>query len=55
MATWDESECSDASSESEDDCANIAFMADIDDDSESSGSGSESKSGEVFLNSLELS
>lgn len=44
MATWDDSESSEV--ESEDDHANIALMADIDDDADSSGS--ESESDEVF-------
>lgn len=48
MATWDDSESSESSPESEDDCANMAFMADTDDEAESSGSRSKSDSNEVF-------
>lgn len=36
MATWDDYESSESSSESEDDCANMAFMADTDDEADSS-------------------
>lgn len=49
MATWDDSESSESSSESEDDCANMAFLADTDDEAESSGSESEYDSNEVFF------
>lgn len=48
MATWDDSESSDASLESDGDCANAVFMADTGSEAESFGSKSESDSEEVF-------
>lgn len=48
MATWDDSESSESSSKSKDDCANMAFMADTYDGAESSRSELESDSNEVF-------
>ena len=48
MATWDDSDTSDADSESNDERANITLMANVSEDSEASGSDSESDTEEVF-------
>ena len=48
MATWDDSDSSEADSESDDERANIALMANISEDSEASESDSESDTEEVF-------
>ena len=48
MATWDDSDTSEADSESDDERANIALMANITEDSEASESESESDTEEVF-------
>ena len=48
MATWDNSDTSEADSESDDERANIALMENVSEDSEASGSDSESDTGEVF-------
>ena len=48
MATWDDSDTSDADSESDDERANIALMENVSEDSEASGSDSESDIEEVF-------
>lgn len=48
MATWDDSESSDAASDSEDERENMDLMADAEHEDVSSESGSESDSEEVF-------
>ena len=48
MATWDDSNTSEADSESDDERANIALMENVSEDSEASGSDSESYTEEVF-------
>ena len=48
MATWDDSDSSEDDSESDDERANIALMANISEDSEASESDSESDTEEVF-------
>ncbi|CAI8615440.1 unnamed protein product [Vicia faba] len=50
MATWDDSDSSEADSESDDERANIALMANISEDSEASESDSEPDTEEVFPN-----
>ena len=48
MATWDDFDTYEADSESDDEKANIALMANITEDSEASESDSESDTKEVF-------
>ena len=48
MATWDDSDTSEADSESDDERENIALMENMSEESEASGSDSESDTGEVF-------
>ena len=48
MATWDDSDTSEVDSESDDERANIALIANITEDSEASESDSESDTEEVF-------
>ena len=50
MATWDDSDSSEADSELDDERANIALMANTSEDSEASESDSESDTEEVFPN-----
>ena len=50
MATWDDSDTSDVDSESDEERANIALMANVTEDSEASASDSESDTEEVFPN-----
>ena len=50
MATWDDSDSSEADTESEDERANISLMANISEDIGSSGSESDSEAEEVFSN-----
>ena len=49
MATWDDSDTSEAVSESDDERANLALMANVSEDSEASGSDSESDTEEISL------
>ena len=48
MVTWDDSDTSEADSESDDERANIALMENITEDNEASESESESDTKEVF-------
>ena len=50
MATWDDSDTSDADSESDDERANIALLENVSEDNEAHGSDLESDTEEVFPN-----
>ena len=50
METWDDSDSSEADTESEDERANIALMANISEDTGSSGSKLDSEEEDIFSN-----